>query len=273
MSRFADIITPLEKDVLLLDRMQAREELSRLSEYEIDLLSLSGDLDLDEVLGKSVTVAVELEEETRRCFSGYVTRIGLSGKRGRYHAYRASVRPWLWLLTRTTNCRIFQEKTVPDILKEVFARHDVSDVAFELTDSYTPVAVLRPLPGDGLQLREPAHGGRGHLLLLPAQRRPPHARDRRLVRSHAPSPDPELPFIDVERLVRDERTHVSHWAVHRELQPGKYALADYDFEKPRVNLHVKSGFKREHALAEYRSMTTRETTGNAETESHPPARV
>jgi len=42
---------------------------------------------------------------------------------GRYHRYSATVHPWLWFLTRTADCRIFQEMTVPDIIKKVFADH------------------------------------------------------------------------------------------------------------------------------------------------------
>jgi type VI secretion system secreted protein VgrG len=33
--------------------------------------------------------------------------------------YRASVRPWLWYLTRTSDCKIFQNKSVVEILQEV----------------------------------------------------------------------------------------------------------------------------------------------------------
>jgi type VI secretion system secreted protein VgrG len=44
---------------------------------------------------------------------------------------------------------------------------------------------------------------------------------------------------------------VSEWAVTREVQPVKYALASYDFEKPSVDLQVRSSISRQHALAEY----------------------
>ena len=43
-----------------------------------------------------------------------------------------TVRPWLWFLTRTTDCRIFQDKTVPDIVKQVFGDHGFADFEFEL---------------------------------------------------------------------------------------------------------------------------------------------
>ena len=123
MKRFVQIDTPLPAEKLLFHRMRAREELSRLSEYELELLSSDRGINLDAVLGKSVTVKLELVNDKVRTFSGYVTSIALVGMHGRYHAYRATVRPWLWFLTRTTNCRIFQGKKVPEILKEIFEKH------------------------------------------------------------------------------------------------------------------------------------------------------
>src|SRR6185295_19681241 len=100
-------------------RMSAREEIGRLSRFEIDLLSKKGDINLDDMLGKNVTVKLELATDRQRFFNGFVTRFAQGGSHGRYFLYRASVRPWLWFLTRTANCRMFQEMKVPDILKQV----------------------------------------------------------------------------------------------------------------------------------------------------------
>src|SRR5881628_1442940 len=81
---------------------------------------------------------MELRGGQFRFFNGYVTRFAPEGMAGRYFRYHLGMRPWLWFLTRTADCRIFQDKTVPDILKEVFAKHPVA--AFDdsaLTDLYT----------------------------------------------------------------------------------------------------------------------------------------
>jgi uncharacterized protein involved in type VI secretion and phage assembly len=51
MARVMEIVTPLGADVLLFHRMHANDEMSRLSEYEIDLLSAKGDVDLDQIVG------------------------------------------------------------------------------------------------------------------------------------------------------------------------------------------------------------------------------
>src|SRR6266851_7393543 len=131
-----EIVTPLGDDVLLFHAMHAREELGRLSECQLDLLSPKKDINLDQILGKNVTVNVALPDDSTRYFNGYVTRFAQSGTYGRYHRYVAVVHPWLWFLTRTTDCRIFQDMTVPDIVKKVFGDHTTADFKLELTGTY-----------------------------------------------------------------------------------------------------------------------------------------
>src|SRR5262245_24326458 len=136
MPRVVEIVTPLGEDVLLFHTMSAREEMNRLFEYHVDLLSAKDDINLDEILGKNVTIKLALPHDETRCFNGYVTRFSQGGTLGRFRRYHATVRPWLWFLTRTTDCRIFQEQSVPDILKAVFADHGSADFKFELTSTY-----------------------------------------------------------------------------------------------------------------------------------------
>ena len=108
-----EITTPLGADVLLFHRLSGREELGRLFEYRIELTSAKGDINIDQILGKNVTVKLELRNSQTRFFNGYVTRFAQVGMRGRLFLYLATVRPWLWFLSRTADCRIFQEKDVP----------------------------------------------------------------------------------------------------------------------------------------------------------------
>ncbi len=171
MPRVMEIVTPLGEDVLLFHGMNAREEMGRLFEYQLELLSAKDDINLDDILGKNVTVKLALPDDKTRYFNGYVTRFAQGGMYGRYHRYVATVRPWLWFLTRTADCRIFQEMNVPDIIKEVFADHRVGRLQAGADRHLPEVDLLRAVPGDRLQLRQPADGAGGHRLLLPAHRR------------------------------------------------------------------------------------------------------
>ena len=65
MPRVMEITTPLGDD-LLFRSMHAREEMSRLSEFQIDLLSPKNNIKLDDILGKNVTVKLALPEARTR---------------------------------------------------------------------------------------------------------------------------------------------------------------------------------------------------------------
>src|SRR5262249_12579214 len=73
----------------------------------------------------------EIHKEPR-FFNGVVSRFAASG--AQFHGrrvYRAEVVPWLWFLTRTANCRIFQNLSVPDIIEKVF-----KDFGFQPNTNY-----------------------------------------------------------------------------------------------------------------------------------------
>ena len=136
MARIFELTTPLGPD-LLFRSLRGREELGRLSEFEISAVSTRADILPKDLLGKSITVKVELRSAgAYRYLNGYVTRFAQGGTVGRYSEYRMTVASWLWFLTRTADCRIFQEKTVPEIVKEVFADHAVAVFEDGLTGTY-----------------------------------------------------------------------------------------------------------------------------------------
>ena len=174
-----EITTPLGDGVLLFHAMHAREELGRLSEFQLDLLSAKNDINPDDILGKNVTVKVALPDDSTRYFNGFVTRFAQGGSYGRYVRYSAVVHPWLWFLTRTTDCKIFQEMTVPDIIKKVFGDHPTADFAFELTEHLPQTELLRAVPRDRFQLHHAADGRRRPVLLQQAYGRSPHGRGDR----------------------------------------------------------------------------------------------
>jgi type VI secretion system secreted protein VgrG len=67
-----------------------------------------------------------------------VADFALTGSMGRYHRYTGVLRPWFWLLTRSQNCRVFQNKTVPEIALQIFGEHGFSDHQDRLHTKYPP---------------------------------------------------------------------------------------------------------------------------------------
>ena len=251
MPRVMEITTPLGDDVLLFRSMSATEEMGRLFEYQIEVLCEKNDVNPDKVLGKNVTVKLELTEGGGpRCFDGYVTRFGLVGVTGRYFRYRFTARPWLWLLTRSSDCRIFQKKKVPDIVKTIFEKYPAAAFENRLTGSYSEWDycvqyretdfnfVSRLMEQEGIYYFFEHKEGKHTLVLADS----PSA--------HSPFDGyASVPFIPHDRGGRLDQEYVGDWLFDREIQTGAYMLEDYDFTKPSTDLRVSTKCKREHAEA------------------------
>jgi len=252
MARLMEISTPLDHDVLLFHGMHAREEVSRLSEFQINLLSEKDSINVDDILGKAVSVALELPKGGTRYFNGFVTRFSAGGTVGRYHRYRAEVRPWLWFLSRTSDCRIFQEMTVPDIIKKVFADHKMADFSMELTGSYKTRTycvqyretdlnfVSRLMEEEGIYYYFRHTKGHDTLVVTDSSSK------------HEPfSGCEKLPFIAPEKAARPDVDHIVNWDFSREVQPGAYAQDDYDFERPSVEIKTRKVLTRSYTPSDY----------------------
>src|SRR5262245_60544140 len=250
--RAMEVSTPLGEDVLLFHGMHAREELGRLGEYQLDLLSPKKDVNPDDILGKNVTVKLALPDDSTRYFNGVVTRFSQGAQYGRYFRYGAVVRPWLWFLTRTTDCRIFQEMTVPDIVKKVFADHADADFKFELTGSYRKWTycvqyretdfnfVSRLLEEEGISYYVKHTDGHNTVVFTDSTSK------------HSPTPGYEkLSFISPEQVIRPELERITSWDFTREIQPGVYVHDDYDLERPSVELKTRKVLTRTYSPSDY----------------------
>src|SRR5215471_17852085 len=119
-TRSARVTTPLDDGVLALDSMEGREQLGQPFSYSLSLVSKNFEIDLSELLGKPMTVAVDLPDDKVRYFNGIVTRASQLDGEDHLARYAVTLQPWLSLLEYRTDCRIFQDQSVPDIVKEVF---------------------------------------------------------------------------------------------------------------------------------------------------------
>lgn len=119
---------------LLFRRMQGTEELGRMWEYRVELLRSQKlvPLEVDSILGSKVAVALLLDGGEERFFNGWVTAVESGGAVGRFDIYRVEMRPWLWYLTLTQDCKIFQNQTTQEILQAVFDKYSNASVEFNI---------------------------------------------------------------------------------------------------------------------------------------------
>lgn len=130
------ISTPLGQNKLLLTGVRGEEHLSGLFHFTLDLFSEDGDLGFESIVGHSATVVFVLPSGATRYFNGIIGRFVQAGRHARFTTYYADLHPWLWLLTMTRDCRIFQNQSVPDIIEAVFKDLGHTDYKNELKSTY-----------------------------------------------------------------------------------------------------------------------------------------
>ncbi|WP_431103441.1 type VI secretion system Vgr family protein [Roseateles noduli] len=243
--------TALDDDVLRVHACASREALSDLGETTLTLLSERKDIRASELLGKSATLTMALRDDAPRHLAGYVTRFAQTGFEGKHTVYQMTMRPWLWLLTRTADCRIFQEMTVPDIVKAVFDDHPVARHEFKLMRAYRPWTycvqyretdfnfVARLLENEGIYWYF-THDESGHTLVLTDA-----------ASAHDCAPDCEtLPFYGGVNNAPPELEYVDTWVTQESLKPGKVVITDYDFERPSTSLETQLDRARDYDLSD-----------------------
>lgn len=127
------ITTSLGADKLLVLRMEGREHLGRLPEYRVDLvanvnlLGKGEHINLHRLLGTRANVAMKVGGTTRD-FNGYVVQAQRGERHGRYEAFSIVMRPWLWFATRSRDSRVFQNKSVKDVVSDVLTPYSTDFV-------------------------------------------------------------------------------------------------------------------------------------------------
>lgn len=140
MQHFAELDSPFGPD-LMLGQLTAQEALSEPFTYSVLALSPKADLEFDALLGQHITVRVHQDadrSDSPRYFDGMVEQVSLIGQSGRFFQYLIIARPWFWFLSQTQDCKVFQNKTVLEIIDAVLADHGIARIDKRTTASFTP---------------------------------------------------------------------------------------------------------------------------------------
>ena len=234
-NRDISVTSALADDTLLFHSMSGTEQLGRLSEYRVQLSSAKKDIRIGDVLGKPMGLHVNLADGGVRHFNGVVTRFRSNGWDNHGASYEAVVHPWLWLLTRASNCRIFQDLSVPDIVAEVCGAPaygglvDLSAGALSGTYPKLPYCVqyretdfnfvCRLLEGAGIYFFF-THDADKHTMVLADS-----------YGAHVPIPGEALKFSSEDRRLSTDDEMVYAWSASGEIASSAFALNDFDFEK------------------------------------------
>ena len=138
-TRHFTLTTPLGPDKFILKNFQGEEQISGPFHYRLELLSQDDSIDFFQIVGQKVTITSQLPGSSdQQYLNGVVGRFTQAGKSSRFTTYFADIYPWLWLLTMNSDHQIFQNKSVPDIIKKVFSDLGFTDFKDSLTKTYNP---------------------------------------------------------------------------------------------------------------------------------------
>jgi type VI secretion system secreted protein VgrG len=239
------IDTPLDgaQKKFFLRSFSGTEEVSRLFEFELDLLSSDASVNFDDIIGKNITVTINQQDgSAARLFNGFVSRFTQLTSDDRSAHYVARMVPWLWFLTRTADCLIFQDKNVPDIVKAVLQRHGFDqflDVQLDASKyrkwdysvQYRETAadfIMRLMEQEGIFFFFTHEKGLHKMVMADA----PSA--------HKPCPNQsKFRFAPVTAAGTSTREDtISSWQFFQEMRTGKYSLNDFNFQTPTTTLLV-----------------------------------
>ncbi|MHC2068057.1 type VI secretion system Vgr family protein [Bremerella sp. T1] len=120
----------LGEDFYLLS-FTGSEGISKLFSYQLHLASRRDDMQHkpEEILNKEAKLRFYVGDSDTRYVKGYINRFSSDYQPGVLAGFHAELVPWLWFLTQTSDCRIFEDKSIPDIIEDVFNSDPIKDIA------------------------------------------------------------------------------------------------------------------------------------------------
>jgi type VI secretion system secreted protein VgrG len=249
--RIAAFKTPLGDNVLVLESFDASEGLSELFEFRVEALSKEGDIDFDRILGSVCSVTLNLGQTGERSFSGIAVEAQAMGMRGDLYKYSFHLRPSLWLLTRTTNCFIWHDKTAMDIVQEVLRKREIdfrnaassNGPKLEYCVQYRETdfnLVSRLLESHGVYYYF-EHTKNVHQLVLADS-----------ASSHKPLPTGGTIDYEAKRsgALHFEKRRIQSLSSGRRFRTGKVTLRDYNFKKPKADMTGDANGNEKYAKAQ-----------------------
>ena len=240
------VSTPLGADKLLLVGFEGTEQVSELYSFRLDMVATNinaKEIKFDKLLGQEVAVAMKMQNEDPkssevkyRYFRGICRRLEQGNRDTDFTTFRAEIVPQFWLTTRTAQSRIFQQISVPDILKKVLSGLKV-DYQLQGTFEKREYCVQYRETDFNFVSRLMEEEGIFYFFK--------HTADKHeLVIANSPAAHPEVPGVtkvqwDVEEGRERDMFHIHEWVKRQEVRSGKYALWDHSFHRPDDNFESK----------------------------------
>jgi type VI secretion system secreted protein VgrG len=237
LQRLFSFTTALDMDDLIVREFRGSEHVSKTYKFELSLISPNSAIGADELISRRAALSVQTVDG-ERYWTGVISlfqRVGeirIEGEEDLFTEYYCEIEPLLAHLRHNEDARIFQQKTVRDIVEQVFEEFLITDYEFHLSGTYEPLEYCVQYQETTLEFVERileragiyyffTHEAERELLILTDSRdsSPLLEQDRIEIRSAVQSDD----AIDV--ITRLQR--------RQEIRSGRVTMRDFNFEKPK----------------------------------------
>ncbi len=229
-------------DRFLVNRYRGSEGLCRLYRFEVDLTCEEAEVDFDAIVGKPAVLSISADHG-ERWFHGIVGSFEMTGETAGQTYYRAELVPAVWLLTHRYDSRIFQNKSVREIVSDVLTRAGIASDRFKFLLEKT-----HPSRDYCVQYRETDYNFICRLMEDEGIRWyfEQSEEDHVLVMADSPAAnapiegDAALPYVPPSGMIADEE-HVFRFRRGQSVRPGGVRLREFNFEKPALKLDAGDG--------------------------------
>jgi len=239
---------------LLLEKLSGTEALSKPFEFKLTMLSTNFEVDLKSLLRTPVTLTVIQADGSERYFNAVFRSLtqakegedvmkghenkGISNPARDLAVYDAVVVPKVWFLSLDSNCKIFQNLSVPDIVSKILKDNNVTDFSFRTNGTYPPRDycvqyresslnfISRLLEEEGIFYFF-EHTDSKHTMVFA---------DKSSLLSPCPNQATAQYSYDQSGWVGQGEEGVASLERHETAYTGKAALTDYNFKTPSLSL-------------------------------------
>lgn len=242
-TRLAQLFSPLPAgDIVLLD-MHGSEFVNGDTVYFVRALTPKGIAEIEPLLGEPMSIKIDSVSQTPRDIHLLVDAIHYLGAQDQNHLYEFELRPWLWMLGRRVNSRIFKEKSVADIIREIAGEHGIGGqtaLDIKATCANDPVEYLvqynesdldflrRLMEQTGMNCHCEMTDSKHTIVLSDSTDSFPLA------------PGPGRSFSPLGEVGDRAVENFDNWMPRRKLTTGQTRLTDYNFKTPTANMEVNA---------------------------------
>lgn len=214
------------------------EGLSMLTCARVELLSKDRAVALQSLVGEQLELTVSGRAGEPRLFKGTCVSAEYLGRFRDWGRYLVEVRPKLWFFTLGQQSRVFQGKSVPEIVQDIFADYGFSEFFKKKLSATYPARdicvqyretdldfIKRLLEEEGIYFFF-QHSGKAETFVM-ADGATAH---------ESMSGNPVVEYHEPQDSFNPSKEHFAEVVAKESATSGKVMLTDYNFEKPATKL-------------------------------------